>query len=153
MRHLIIKTLLIATLPILLPNCAGTYRSSIHSKKSWKAFRENKANQLPPASIPVAKTTLAFEHSMGFPPMFGGFNGSLLAANPDLVKVDYNVNNGSSKTYLTGLKPGTTQIYLINGFSHLNYTSKPFSEIKKELPKNTPTYTLTIKEPSQPPSQ
>ncbi|MBK1835290.1 hypothetical protein [Roseibacillus ishigakijimensis] len=110
--------LLLALPSLFFAACGGGYRSTLHDSADWKAYRADRERALPEVTLPVGERTLAFEHKMSLIPMPGGFNGTLLPENPRLVHVEYKVSGANSRTYLTGLRPGRTRVFLVNGMAH-----------------------------------
>lgn len=106
------KYLLLST--VLLASCGPTSKSTVHSSKEWKAFKNN-STPLPAVTLKKGIITDAYKNRTGFPPMFGGYIPSLVAEDPEIVRADMVSVSGGADTSLTGLKPGTTRIFQTNG--------------------------------------
>ena len=100
----------------LLASCGYTSRSTLHSGKDWNAFKNN-SSPLPSVTLKVNERKLAYKNRVGFPPMFGGYIPSLIAGDPEVVKVGQIPLSRGTDIYLTGIKTGTTRIYQANGMT------------------------------------
>lgn len=135
MRLLTFTSLLLSLAVISLSSCAS-YRSPLHSSSNWKAFRESKhQSKLEDVSIVTGERQLGFDHRIHVPlPVGGSYIGSLIAEDTSVVQVDFNWEKRT--TYLTGLKPGKTRMYLVNGFgSH---------DIDDAIYEQAPSYLLHV---------
>ncbi|WP_411846808.1 hypothetical protein AAFN60_04590 [Roseibacillus persicicus] len=125
----------------------GRYQSHLHESATWRAYRNGKSDELPAAEIVQGERLLAFEHIVGLP-VPGGYNATLVAKDPELVRVEYVTVDRGSRTYVTGLQPGETRLYLVNGIAVGNQIHQGASAVDDQITKHTPTFPLVIK-PSQ----
>ncbi|MDP0491559.1 MAG: pilus assembly protein N-terminal domain-containing protein [Verrucomicrobiota bacterium JB023] len=105
---------LTSALTLVLASCGHVSRNVLLPETGRGRFTESGEKVLPVASIPVGEKTLAYKSRVGFPPMFGGYFPTLMVGDESVAKVDYVNRSRGSDTYLTGLQPGETLVYVVN---------------------------------------
>lgn len=137
-----IRATVLSALAVMLAGCIN-FRSTLHSSSDWNAFRSRKVSELPDASITVGKRQLAFDHSILMTvPMGGGYVGTLIAEDPSIVRIDF--NEAARRTYLTGLRPGRTRMYLVNGYVHGKSTHIPAAQQEHRIDDSDSSYLLSV---------
>ncbi len=132
----------LSALALMLAGCVN-YRSTLHNSSAWSAFQSRKLSQLPDASITVGRRQLAFDHSILITiPIGGGYVGTLIAEDPSIVRIDF--SKETRRTYLTGLKPGRTRMYLVNGYVHGKTTHIPAAQQEHRIDGSYSSYLLSV---------
>ena len=137
-----IRATVLSALALMLAGCIN-YRSTLHNSSAWSAFQSRKVSELPDASISVGKRQLAFDHSILVTiPIGGGYVGTLIAEDPSIVRIDF--NEAARRTYLTGLRPGRTRMYLVNGYVHGKSTHIPAAQQEPRIDDSDSSYLLSV---------
>ena len=103
--------------PFFFSSCGSVAKSMLHTSKQIKlADAENKP--LPTVSIKVGQKAHGFKSRVGYPFSYWGYIPTLVPENENILRCEKVTVRGGYDTYIKGIKPGITKVYLLNGLVH-----------------------------------